>query len=895
MKHCLAIPLLVALVVTDLPATADGRFPQPVNLRTYTSPSGEFACVVDPSDLHGRGAATYRLTRKGIPVWSGEKPFTLFEAAVTDTGLVAGYSYSNGVDGFGGGGRAKGPGDFRVVILGPTGKPLLNDAIARKFSLQLHAAPDPLASGLIVDGPNDRFVVRVHEPDWEHGGESWRTYRLSSGRALGKHQLAPPSPGCRMVLQARTVPGTPLTLVHWWRYESPEVGARFSLLDLGRKEIWSLALDRDYMVPGNERAEDELQERIRRQGAILDTSRTNHFDLLFAAKSERVTFRARAGANGKWEVAEVARGKFTEPDEPTSFPRAASGEPLRRLGTFKLGSTNAVTSPVRNVLSFDIDGRDRIGLVRDDKGSRYTFVLVEPDGRLVRETPIQFPATTNKHDWPRATWIESERWLVTTTTGGAGGETTAWWLSASDGSQTSLVGLQCPPIKNLARLSGGGFVALTSKHHRYTIVDELIAFDGMGRVQWRIRQDYGGGDGALFSPEAMTVTTSNRVAVLDVIRHTVQFFDSGGKFRSVVKLDAAWGRKANYPSDLSADSDGGVVVGDFGGNPPVVRMTAEGKVRSQFQPKHTNGRVLDAVRGLKVSPAGRLWASEGEALHRLDEQGVVTATLGQVPNPEQLGHIAGVTVDSAGRLYAVDDRTGAVHIFDHTGATLRVCKPDIGDFKGKFSVAKLTARTDGSVFLSEGVGADDHAGFLHFDSGGKRLGFRKLGLDAITEEWHALPAAGRLLVLGYQDAFIVDAAGKTERTIRRGADGTWLHRPEGASVASDGSFAIWTLNRFQFGKPPVVHRYGPDGDARQTLTLPEGSLSYTLTYTGKHIATLAGPHLWVFDTAGRTLRKFTPEVEGFREDYGRVFATNGGTELWLVLTDAKLVHRYALP
>lgn len=895
MKHCLAIPLLVALVVTDLPATADGRFPQPVDLRTYTSPSGEFACVVDPSDLHGGGAATYRLTRKGAPVWSGEKPFTLVETEVTDSGMVAGYAYSHGAAGFAEGGQGKKPGDFRVVIIGADGGLRLNDVVARKTSMSLHSSPEPRANGLMVDALNDRLVVRVHEGSRGHGEESWWTYRLSTGKSLGKSRLKPPTSGCQMVMQARSVAGMPLTLVHWWHYESPEVGARFSLLNLNREEVWSLTLAKDYMVPGNELAEDELQERIRRQGAIFDTRRTNHFTIRSATKSEHVTFRVFAGANGKWEVREIARDKSPDPNVEAAAPVTPSKEPLRLLGSFKLGSTGALTSPVRNVLCFDFDGRDRIGLVRDEQGGRYTFVLVEPDSQLVREVPIQFPAATNKHDWPRATWIEGERWLLTTTTGGAGGVTTAWWLNANDGGQTPLKGFDCPPMENVARLAGGGFIALTSKHLRYTIEDELIAFDPSGRVRWRIKENSGSGDAVLFSPEAMTVTTSNRVAVLDVIRHTVQFFDSGGKFRSVVKLDAAWGRKANYPSDLAADINDGVVVGDFRGRPPVVRMTAAGKVRSQFQPKHADGRLLDVVRGVKVSPAGRLWANDGEALHRLGEQGVVVATLGRPPNPEQLGRIAGVTVDQAGRLYAADERTGAAHVFDNTGALLRVCKPEVGDFKGKLSVAQLTVHLDGSVFLSDGAGAGERAGFLQFDPTGKRVGFRKLGLDSITEQWHALPAAGRMLVLGFNNAFLVDAAGKTERTIRRGADGTWLHRPGDASVAPDGSFAICTVNRFNTGKPPTLHLFDANGDTRQSLTLPEGSLSYTFAYTGRHIVTLAGPHLWVFDTAGRVIRMFTPEVEGFKEDYGRVFSTNRGTELWLVFTDTKVVHRYALP
>ena len=63
---------------------------QPTN---YVSPSGAYTLFVDPADRRGRGAASYRLSKDGVEVWSGEKPYALREVSVTDPdfsdGLIA--------------------------------------------------------------------------------------------------------------------------------------------------------------------------------------------------------------------------------------------------------------------------------------------------------------------------------------------------------------------------------------------------------------------------------------------------------------------------------------------------------------------------------------------------------------------------------------------------------------------------------------------------------------------------------------------------------------------------------------------------------------------------------------------------------------------------------------
>jgi hypothetical protein len=93
---------LFALLLGTLPAAASFDVPRTISPATYQSPSGAFVCEVDPSDIYGRGPAHYRLRQKGAVVWEGQKPFTLVQAGATEDGVVAGYGYTYGENGFSG-------------------------------------------------------------------------------------------------------------------------------------------------------------------------------------------------------------------------------------------------------------------------------------------------------------------------------------------------------------------------------------------------------------------------------------------------------------------------------------------------------------------------------------------------------------------------------------------------------------------------------------------------------------------------------------------------------------------------------------------------------------------------------------------------------------------------
>ena len=126
MFHKSLLTLSVAICLIDVAvaprnAMASEGPPPTLNPKTYSSPSGEWNLKVDPSTLYGQGEGACRLTRNGVEAWSAEHAFTLWDAGVTDEGVVAGYAYTCGWRGFWVEHRDREPGDFHVVIFSPEG------------------------------------------------------------------------------------------------------------------------------------------------------------------------------------------------------------------------------------------------------------------------------------------------------------------------------------------------------------------------------------------------------------------------------------------------------------------------------------------------------------------------------------------------------------------------------------------------------------------------------------------------------------------------------------------------------------------------------------------------------------------------------------------------------
>jgi hypothetical protein len=875
------------------------EWPPPVlNPKTYKSASGQFALRVDPGDMLGRGGATYRLTKAGREVWSGKKAYTLWDAGVTDEGVVAGYAYSHGWRGFSKKGIAVGMGDFRAVILDARGVERMERVTERKEG-GMHSPPNPLGEGMVLDAANDRMVIRLYDPDATRDGETWRTYCLSDGKPLAVLHPQESMLDVRPMddlLDAKLVEGTPLILTHWLRQDLDEgpQGARFTLVGTDGKPVWTLELKDDYKTP-DEHAQRLLMDSIRQTGTVLRGDKPGEFSIWFVKEAKRVTFSAKPDGKGAWTVAETGRRDEPRKVDPVAKPPSQA---LRSLGRIELKMPNEkAASPIRNVHDFEIDDKGRIAFLRVTTKAA-DLVVVDQQGVVLHTVPLDPAPGESDRSWFDLAWGGGDRYVVTRALPEGKQGIEAVLVDAATAKVTPMPGPGWTALSEIAGRPDGGFVirgGLRIGPGGLVPPPLIVAYDAKGARCWSVEGDHDSNNPAsLFSPKAMTVNAKGEMAVVDVIRHLIQWFDRDGKFLRAVDLQKAWGRKPNYPSGLAADRDGGLIVRDFLAKSPLVRIAADGKIRAEMRPRYADGRAM-MIADFGVAPDGRIWVCNGFAIMRLADSGVVDQTLGDAPDADRLGKVGAVAIDRKGRIYAVDATTAAVHVFDAEGRWLRVAKADPKDFSDRLILPHLTVSDDGDIYLSARHSGDN--GYLHFSPEAKRIGFEQLKLDDIREKWDFQPGTGHRMVLCYEAAFLVDRAGAVVRTIERGADDNWLVGPHAASFAPDGSFAILAVTSRNFRDGPVtINLYTAKGDPVRTITLPgPDRWSYpSFAYDGKRLAVVGDEVVLILNADGQVEGRFTLGAGATKGSFGTPFLDASGRQL-MVFDHEKTIHRFALP
>lgn len=877
---------LAILLLMQRSVVASIVSPPPLNPATYSSPNGKFELHVDPTERDGAGEASYRLMEVPQERWSGKLPFTLQEAGVTDSGFVAGYAYSEGR-------HPAHEGDFVVAVIDPLGKVLLREATPRKPSRFLHAGADPAANGFFIDEPNDRFVVRVGDPDINRGQEIWWVYKLSTAKAESKiipaRNLDNPT-SARMILAARPLPGTPLTLVHWWRYDMNQrastVGAIYALVDLEGRPVWTTELPVDYEIPGNEEAEDQLRALIRHSGGIVKFDSSDGFDILFAKEAQQVHFAVERDDDGDWSVSETSRAPYQlVPPAPAAL--RIPNVNWKDLGPVELKpSVKSVDSPIRDVRRIVFDGQGRIAFLRAEKAAaESTFVLIDSEGKVLHEAPLPTDLPED-FSWNGLCAVGGDRYVVAASGFDDKTSAKAWWVDAKGRTITPITGFSCPVVARLVGFSDGGFVAFGQVHQKYTIEDQVRGYDPQGNMIWSHSTEYGEKPGSGFSgADDLARTSRDEIAVLETVVETLSFFDRQGKPLREVELARTWKRKPNYASEIAIGPNGGLIVNDFQGRSPFVLTDADGKEVAALTPKYEDGREVDATECVQAAPDGRLWTCDGHCILRLNERGIVDRILGKPPQASELGRIRGIAISKDGRIHAVDERTGSIHVFDATGAFLHTCELKPNEFDATSTFACIATSNDGDVYLGLGgefEGSRESRKFAHFSADGQR----QADVTWPGRECYLQPGTNNVLADRFESVGLFDSSGKRLRQIERQPDGKWLLYLRGLAFAADGRFAVATDR--------TISIFNAAGDPERVFELP-GSLGWMsgFCFDGKNLFVCCALGIVIFDEQGRPVAKFEPPRPRFvNEPYWRAFSVAEGREVLVFEANSSTLHRY---
>jgi hypothetical protein len=881
--------LLASLISWPLIAVAQYGEQLSVDAAEYRSPSGRFVLTVEPADRDGKGSAEYHLLDRGATRWSREKPFTLFDARVSDDGLIAGYAYTKGLYT-----AFDEAGELRVIVIEPSGRVRFDHSLPRQPSRILHEdRGEPYVLGLISDPLTNRLVVRTSEPETDD--EVWRPYRLSTGEALPPLQpesLMPPSKSQLRLMDARSIPGTLLTLVAWQStdWERNRHGVRFTLVDTAARPVWSLELPDDW--PFQEKEKLRTVEFVREKSPVLETG-PRTFTVVFARAGQAVRFSIESVAKAKWRVTEADRGPF-EPPDTKHWLADLQERTSTHLGTVVLHHRNS-ESPLRDVRDFEVDDQGRFGFLRRDSDAT-RFVLLDEEGVLVREVALD-PGNLGTDAQAKLAWCGESRWVVVWSRHRPP-ETTAAWLDAETGAITRVEGFSAQVVQALAGRRDGGFVILErteSSNETGGVVflgTSLVAFDSTGKQRWRVSE-------ALQVNDDVAVTPSGRIGVIGPVQDLVQVFAPDGSSEATFDLEKSLGRKPNYPSGISADADGGFLCDDFGSATPLVRLSADGRLKTAQAPHYPGGRSTGRLFRVRTDRHGRLWGTDGEALLRLDEAGAVDRVVGPAPSTRELGQIASIAIDAADRIYAVDERTGSIHLFAPNGQPERVLAVEPGEVGDQLGLPDVTIASDGRVCLDVGqVGEPRH---LCFGDGGRRI--PSIEWPAVTSRrdrserrpWWFQAGTGGFWVQDWTDFSLLDSEGRLLRRVEKRASGGWLRQhvkltpgPDGGVVAVHGGGALstagWSLDV-----------YDNDGSPRAGFDMPADALGYYVAYDGRRLALWHESAVAVFDVDGRRLGRLRLAVDGrVLKDLPLAFAADG-QELWVFEQEGAAVHRFSLP
>ncbi|MBX3730575.1 MAG: hypothetical protein KF858_15460, partial [Candidatus Sumerlaeia bacterium] len=753
-------------------------------------------------------------------------------------------------------------GELVLWILNPDGTQRMEQRIPRAFCNILSFPDGPLCNAVHVSPDGDWVLFNVwtcHDSD-EHSG-AW-VFRLSDGAFVGRRpwsDFRDASGESFTSLQTMAVVrGTGLLIA-----EGRTVGARSALLlDPLDGIVWS------HTMP----AAIFRRERAADFPFTLGSDAEGEFAALDVEKQERVVYSVVRTGEGV-TVAEKARSAW-------QAPMPASAESLQRpmvelepelLGRIHLSSADEASAHAVPDFTFDEAGN----LIWPQVAGEVATVLRStPGGELLADVPITQSASLPS----KLVHLGGDRLALIGGRGEAGTQLAV--LDLASGTLSPSQTIDCTRVLSLSAFSNGDLLLLTSKHHRYTITETLARRTPAGDVVWsketggyRVPEDF-------WQAAAATVLAEDEVAVLRTTSRDVQIFGPDGAFRRLVNLTEGWGRAPNYPTDIARAPEGGFLIRDFNGPAAVVECDAQGRTRREFTPQSADGYTFDGT--LRFAPNGDLWATNRSTLLRLDAGGRESARIGEPPTDSRINAIGRIAITRDGIIHAIDERTRNVFVYDDTGALLRRCVPNAGDFGPTERRLRIAFTPDGGFVLSPDFGG--RSASISFSATGERLGpFEPGNREAAGIVFQ--PAGARRWSPQYRSIRLEDMAGQLVREIERDSRGHWIDGAMYPVVAPDGSLAVEATR----GRTTMIFA----ADGTPIASLSARGLASMMDFDGTWIARSEGGAVLL--TRADASRCLILKLPAAADKYPRPFLLPARGELWIWNAPTPTIDRYRLP
>jgi len=883
------LALLAALLITSpVPGISDSV--QPYEVR---SASGEWRASVDPSSRRGDGQSNVRVERSGELAWQADLPFTLIESVLTDNGELAGAGYSEGFpSGFAGG-------DLVVAILAPDGSVRLEDRARIRGSVGPHGPSSPLLRSVFLDRAANLFVVRTIEFDpGVSPAEPWARYSILDGaRAAGadprskaerRHDRGPIEavlqPLDTSLLLVERAPERPDTSLYW----------RFELLDPHGAVAWGLQAPRE---PSQYWPAEALMTECEypRVSSLLATPGPRRFELGIAWENARVTFEVSAKKqNSKWSVVEVARAPWKPATEaaPSTVP-PASPIALKQLPTVEFDDWAAFPNERDAVLAFEPSASGALRLVRRSARREYEQLELDASGATTRTAKVTGLST--QRFVPHWTALSNGRWLAIQP--GDGAERSRAWIVDGD-TATARDLPEFPDWKCVAAArTSTGFVVL--KRDLDDAADPALAsFDAAGSLTWRIEHER---REPPIAPDAesrerpkldgawhVAVGPDDSIYSLGYVDAPIQILDSHGWLRSRIELPTEL-KSPTTILDLHVEASGALLVcAGTWLREHWRRIELDGR-SAALSPLRRDGNETSLGRSVRttVDTTGRMWASIGAGIVRVDEHRRVTNHFG-TPSPPTRAFPFGrqLTTDEQVNFIVADHDQRSIHVFqrDGDGATTLQIPPEAKLLRDGLQVLSgphgrrrvLTGMTSGE--------------WLDYDANEELV--EKCPRDGNLARW--LPNGELWVASKYTWINIrrVSEHGSERARIERLPNRRFFDSIHAIALGPANGVAVLTGD----GAKCTVELYDVDGKHLRSIATPmENSGWYDHLYWRENWVLVAPssepPTLVSLRSGARHQLPELPGVPGFR-----LWALSpDGREVWCARTEPLSVLRFALP
>jgi hypothetical protein len=532
---------------------------------------------------------------------------------------------------------------------------------------------------------------------------------------------------------------------------------------------------------------------------------------------------------------------------------------------------------VRDVLEFDVAPSGEIRLLRDEGGA-ITQVRLGPDGRLLEELPLE-PGPLGVEGQMHWAALSGEAWLLAVSPWGFELPAVLWRFDGRTGQARQLPAEGLGSVKDLATFEGGIVVGNSWLESNYPW-ETLVGLDLEGRTIWSVNteeQNQG------LSIDGLGVHESGRCAVVASVFEDLRIFGPGGAPEAVIDLDEVLPAPPNFPSGIRADLDGGWLLYDFQGSPPLWRLTADGSVLGSLTPHFDDGREEpDLARALRREGDRKLWTSDGVALYQLDDEGAVVRTVGAAPEAAALTEALRIQVDHLGRVLVQDRRTGAIHLFDRTGGRVGLATYPEEHRHEVWAGSDVSVRDDGRFLVPVGGTT------LEYSPDGTLMGETKLELR------HPCFQSGLGSAWGFRDGELLRMAsdGRLLSSIQRFPDGQWLSGGD-IAVGPDGSLVVYGGVRGE-----EFHRlvsYDAEGEHPRSLRIPFEIQGSPIVHGDLVVLEFFGPVVHLVDLEKGTVQRVSVDRPGEAKANWSYGISPDGHELWAVSSKTLTLYRFELP